>query len=514
MKLIARPIDLEVGGKFVVIMNKLDCERIGLKSLDRVRIRHSGKSLTAIIDETEKFTIRGEIVTNIEVTEFFNLMGGEKLDVLPEKELESVHYIRQKLAGSRLEFDKLKTIVKDVVDRKLSDIELSAFITALYCRGLSIDEAANLSKAMVETGKRLKFPGKIVCDKHSIGGIPGDKTSIVLVPIIAATGLLIPKTSSKAITSAAGTAERMGVLAPVSFSVEEIYNIVEKTGACLVWGGALDLAPADDLFIKAEYPLGIDPLLLPSIMSKKKSIGANHVIIDIPTGRGAKIKTIDEARELAEDFIEMGNRLGMHICCGITFGDQPLGYYIGAGPEAKEALLTIQGKGPNDVFEKATTLAGILLETVGRGNKDTAVKMIKSGKAEKKLREIIEAQGGNPEIKPDDIKLGEKIYQHKAERDGRVLWLKNHELVRVARTAGSPRYESAGIKLNVKMGDFVKKGDLLFTIYSDKYMMLEEAINLANELKPMVIGKKFEEKMVLAEVFETGRKIFVKRFDR
>ncbi len=140
--------------------------------------------------------------------------------------------------------------------------------------------------------------------------------------------------------------------------------------------------------------------------------------------------------------------------------------------------------------------------------------MIKSGKAEQKLREIIEAQGGNPEIKPEDIILGDKTFEFKADKEGRILWLKNHDLVRIARTAGSPRFESAGMKLKVKIGDYVKEGDTLFTIYSDKYMMLEEAINIANETKPMVIGKKFEEKMILGEVFETGKKIFIKEFDR
>ena len=505
MNLIARPIDLEVGGKYIVIVNKLDAERLGLRSLDRVKIKFGDKSLSAIVEETEHFTAKGEIVTDVDVTNFFDLKGGEKLEVSAEESLESLKYVRQKIAGARLEYDKIKKIVSDVVSKKLSDIELSAFVTALYCKGLSIDEAASLSRAMVETGKRLKFPGKIICDKHSIGGIPGDKTSIVLVPIIAAHNLIIPKTSSKAITSACGTAERMSVLAPVNFSIDEIYNIVKKTNGCLVWGGALDLAPADDLFIKIEYPLGIDPLLLPSIMSKKKSIGATHVIIDIPTGRGAKIKNTEEARELAEDFIELGHRLGMDISCGITFGDQPLGYSIGSALEAKEALETLQGNGPKDLLEKATTLAGILLETINGGNKSTALEMIKSGKAEKKIREIIEAQGGNPEIKPEDIKLGEKTFEFKSENEGRVLWIKNHDLVQIARKAGSPRDEGAGIKLNFKMGDYVKKGDTLFTVYSDKFMMLEEAIKLAENLKPFVIGKKFDEKMILAEVFEKGR---------
>jgi len=501
MKLLARPINLEVGGKYIVILNREDAEYLGVRSLDRVRLRYLEKELTAIVNETTKFTIKGEIITNDDVTNFFDLKGGEHIEVFPEEELESIIFIREKIAGAKLGYNKLKKIVKDVVDKKISTIELTAFVTALYTRGLSIDEAASLSKAMVETGKRLRLPGKTVCDKHSIGGIPGDKTSLILVPIIAVAGLTIPKTSSKAITSPSGTAERMGVLAPVDLSLEEIEEVVNKTNACLVWGGALDLAPADDVFIQVEYPLGIDPMLLPSIMSKKKSVGAKYVVIDIPMGRGTKVKTRAEARELAEDFIELGKRLGMHVACGITFGEQPLGHSIGPALEAKEALQTLQGNGPRDLIIKATHLCDILFNEAGMRNHGAALEILKTGKAENKLREIIEAQGGNAEIKADDIVVGERTFDVKAEDDGRVLWIKNHDIVSVARKAGAPKDQGAGVYLNAKMGNSIKKGDVLFTIYSDSYNRLNEAIKLAKELKPLVVGKQFEEKMLLDKIF-------------
>jgi len=511
MKLIARTIDLEVGGKNVVIMNKEDIESLGLHSLDRVKIIHENKSLEAIIDETTKFTVKGEIVTNIEVTKFFDLKGGEHLEILPENNLKSILFIKQKICGSRLNYEQIKTIVKDTVDRKLSDVELSAFVTSLYTRGISIDEAANLSRAMVETGKKIKFPGKIICDKHSIGGIPGDKTSMVLVPIVAAAGLTIPKSSSKAITSPCGTAERMEILAPVNLTLEEIEEVVKKVNACLVWGGALDLSPADDMFIQIEYPLGIDPLLLPSIMSKKKAIGSNHIVIDIPIGREAKIKTTEDALELADDFIELGKKLGIHVVCGITYGEQPLGHYIGPALEAREALLTLQNKGPRDVVEKVTTLAGLLFESIGFGNKQTALEILRSGKAEKKMRELIEAQGGNPKIQPEDIVIGNNFIHVKSKNEGKVLWIKNSAIVQIARRAGAPKDKGAGIHLNVKCGDAVEKGDTLFTIYSDNYMRLNDATNLAEELVPIVIGKRFEEKMLLDEVFSElpRKKIFM-----
>lgn len=511
MKLIARPIDLEVGGNNIVIMNKEDIESLGLRSLDRVRIRHEEKELTAIIDETSKFTVKGEIITNDEVTNFFGLKGGEHLEISPEKQLESIVFIKQKIAGYRLDYPKIKKIIEDVVKKKISTIELSAFITALYTRGISIDEAANLSKSMVETGKKISFPGKVIVDKHSIGGLAGDKTSLVLVPIVAAVGLTIPKSSSKAITSPCGTAERMEVLAPVNLNLEEIVEVVKKTNGCLVWGGSLNIAPADDMFIQIEYPLGIDPLLLPSIMSKKKAIGAHYLVIDIPVGKETKIKTTEEALELADDFIEVGGRLGMHVVCGITFGEQPLGHYIGPALEAREALLTLQNKGSRDVVEKVTTLAGLLFETVGAGNKQTALNILKSGKAEKKLREIIEAQGGNPKVQPEDIVIGNNLIQVKSKNEGRVLWIKNSAIIQIARMAGAPKDRGAGIHLNVKMGDIVKRGETMLTIYSDNYMKLNDAFALAEELEPIVIGRKFEEKMLLDKVYSElpRRKIFM-----
>ena len=250
--------------------------------------------------------------------------------------LNHLFNVRAKLHGERLREKDIVTIVKDVVERHLSTAEIAAFLTALSIHGLSTSENEALSRAMVATGKTLSFGEGPILDKHSVGGIPGDKTSMLVVPIVAAAGFTIPKTSSRAITSPAGTADRVETLCPVNLSINEIKEVVAKTNGCLVWGGSLELAPADDLFIQVEYPLGIDPMLLPSILSKKKAIGATHVAIDIPTGMGAKIKTRTEAYTLASDFVDLGKRLGLNIQCALTFGDQPLGCGIGPALEARK----------------------------------------------------------------------------------------------------------------------------------------------------------------------------------
>ncbi|MEM3704175.1 MAG: thymidine phosphorylase, partial [Candidatus Bathyarchaeia archaeon] len=289
---------------------------------------------------------------------------------------------------------------------------------------------------------------------------------------------------------------------PVDLSIEEIVDVVNRTNGCMVWGGALELAPADDIFIQAEYSLSIDPMLLPSIMSKKKAIGSTHVVVDIPTGRGAKVKTIGEAQLLAQNFIELGRALDIYVQCAITFGEQPLGYAVGPALEAKEALETIMGKnGPKDLREKATDLAGILLEMVGfKNGKKEAEKILQSGKAEQKLREIIEAQGGNPKIQPEDVKIGDKRAEIVADREGMVLWINNQYIAQIAREAGAPKEKGAGVKLKAKLGYHVKKGDILFEVYAERSANLESALKLAEKLKPFGVSKRWEEQMLIGTV--------------
>jgi AMP phosphorylase len=491
---------LEAGGKCIVILNRQDAEFLGVHALERVRIEYRKKSIVAIVDISERFAKQGEILLCEKAAKDLKLKGGEEVSIKIEPQPESVNYIKQKIAGLRLSAKKIEKIVRDVVERKLSDVEIAAFLTALHIRGISMDEAENLSRAMIKTGKNLNLGKRLIVDKHSIGGIPGDKTSLLLVPIVASIGLTIPKTSSRAITSPAGTADRMECLANVEFAIEEIEKIVRRTNGCIVWGGALELAPADDLFIQVEFPLGIDPMLFPSIMSKKKAVGAKYVVMDIPTGRGAKVKTIGEAHELAESFIELGKRLNMQVVCGITFGEQPLGHAIGPALEAKEALLTFQGKGAEDVIKKVTSLAGILFELVGKGNSKLALKILQSGKAEKKLREIIAEQGGNSRVKPEEIPLGEEKATVVAKKAGKVLWINNHEIALLAKMAGAPKYKGAGIWLHKKIGDNVKEGEKLFTIYSEKLSKLERTLKFLEEIEPIGIGKKLNEKILLGKV--------------
>ncbi len=502
-------LGIESGGKHIIFLNKHDADELGVSASGRVKL-NSKKDLTAIVNLSESIKI-GHIGISNEVKKTLSLRQDSKINVEISPFPKSLQFIRNKLNGKKLLYQELYEIVKSVVEGNLNEGEIASFVTALHVQKLDLDEATSLSSSMVDTGKQLKLGAKTIVDKHSIGGVPGDKTSLLVVPIVAASGLKIPKTSSRAITSAAGTADRAETIMPVNLGISEMKQVVKKANGCIVWGGSLELAPADDLFVKAEYSLCIDPLLLPSIMSKKKAVGATHLVVDIPTGRGAKVKTIGEADLLAKDIIELGNRLGIHTHCILTYGEQPVGYTIGASLEAKEALEVLMGKSVvSDLVDKACHLAGSIFEMTGKKNGFSLAKeMIQSGRAEKKLREIISLQGGNSKVRPQDLPIGHEFYEYRSEDKGQVLWMNNHILVEIARRAGSPIDIGAGITLNKKHGDKVSKNDLLFTIHAEKSTKLSRALEILHEKKPIGVGDKME--MFIHQVKETPvvRRAFV-----
>ncbi|MBU7013957.1 MAG: AMP phosphorylase [Theionarchaea archaeon] len=501
MKMTVKPYDLDTGGKTVAVLNLQDALELGVYSLDRVVIEAESGSVTAVINTSERFVRPGEIGIFDEIKEKLGVRTGQQVEVSARRPLKSKEYIRRKIEGIELTGEEIREIIRDVVERNLNDLELTAFIMALHLKGLSMGESTSLIEAMVETGDIMTF-GDVVCDKHSVGGVPGDKTSLLVVPVIASLGLLIPKTSSRAITSPAGTADRAEMLMPVELGLEEIEEVTRKTNGCLVWGGALDLAPADDLLIQIEHPLGVDPLLLASILSKKKSVGATHVVIDIPTGSDAKIKTPEKAHRLADQFVNIGKKLDLNIQCGITLGEQPIGHCIGPALEAREALKAISSSESSDLKEKVTSLCGILLSLVGKAHSREegrlmAQKALEQKKADAKLREIIAAQGGDPDVDPDDIAVGSHVTRIYAESPGIVRWIDNPSLVRIATAAGCPRDTGAGVRLYKKMGTMVQEGDVLMEIFAEKSHKLQQAERIARESAMMGVIDRWENHMLL-----------------
>jgi len=511
MKLVAKPIGLEAFGKSVVVLHVDDAAELGTRSSGRVRLLHGNKGLTAIVNTTGRIVMRGEVGVYKEVQDALGLWGGEVVDIDLASPPTSLIYIRNRLEGRKLNSHEIAEIIRDTVRGDLSEIEIASFVTSLNTFHLDLDEATSLSMAMVESGKTLNLNRKPIVDKHSIGGVPGDKTTLIVVPIIAACGLTIPKSSSRAITSAAGSADRAEVLMPVNLEIDEVRRVVEKTGGCVVWGGALQLAPADDIFVQVEYPLSIDPLLLPSIVSKKKAVGAEYVVVDIPLGMGAKVKTIADARLLARDFMELGKRLGMKIQCAITNGNQPVGHAIGPALEAREALETLTRKySVPDLIDKAADIAGMIIDMVGSvDGKRTAAAALSQGKAEKKMREIIAEQGGDQEIKPEDIRVGEKTLDFDSTESGFVLWINSSKLVETARSAGAPKDKGAGVVLHKKIGDTVHQGEKLLSLYAEKSGKLEKAREILQQEKVVMIGHRTEMTMAMIKEVPVYKEPFI-----
>jgi AMP phosphorylase len=500
----AKMIDIKTGEKSV-IMNELDASDMLIRINDRVKITKGGFSTVGLVDISDSMVTRGEVGIYGDLPPDFQVEAGDMLDLVVAPIPPSVEYIRKKMHRAPLTKPELLRIVKDTISRSLSTLEIAAFLMTEEFVGMSMDEIEGLTRAMVETGETIDF-GETIVDKHSIGGVPGNKVTLLIVPIVAAAGLKIPKTSSRAITSPSGTADTMEVLAPVEFSVSELNQLLMKVGGYIAWGGSLKLAPADDLFIRVEHPLSIDPRpqMLASIMAKKLAANTNFLVLDIPTGKGAKVETFEEARKLGNDFIELGTRLGINVRCGITYGGQPVGHTVGPALEAKEALETLLGKGPNSLIEKSTSLAGMLFEMTGLSVKgqgqDMAKDILQSGKAYKKMQEIIKQQGGDPNIKPEDIPLGSKRHVIAAPADGYVSSINNSSINAIARAAGAPLVKGAGVLLYAKMGYAVKKGQPVIEIFTERESDLREALAMASRNPPFVLEGMLLEQVLGADI--------------
>jgi AMP phosphorylase len=493
VKLSAKVLDIAKRG---VLLNRLDARSIGVLDGDRVQVINptNGISVTAFVDTTITIAQQGTVGVYRITNERLDVNDGDGIEVREAGRPVSLEYIKKKMDGGRLNKEETLAIIKDVVNDDISPAELTAFITASYINPLDMDEVEHLTRAMVETGEQIKFASKMIVDKHSIGGVPGNKISLLVVPIIAASGLKIPKTSSRAITGAGGTADLMEVLAFVEFSASEVQQMTEKVGGVIVWGGATNIAPADDRIIIQEYPFKIDARgqMLASVMAKKSAVGANLVVIDIPVGLHTKVPTIQDGQKLAREFIELGERLNMRVECALTYGDIPVGYSIGPKLEVMEALRVLEGATePNSFIQKSLSLAGIALEMSGKAAQGSGIAMaqelLSKGKALETFQKIIEIQGGDPKIKSGDITPGEHQFVVKAPTSGYIIEMNNRSLISLARTAGAPHDRGAGILLHAKKGKLIKAGEPLFTIYADRSWRLQKALEEGRRLMPVLV---------------------------
>ncbi len=483
LELKAKLLDIGTGDMLVVLLDDNVAKKLDVFAGDRVKLTYEKKSAICAVD-TAKHASPDEIGLYHEVEKLLQVKKGQKITVTPAPSPQSLSFIKKKLQGLPLSEKEIFEVVEDISTNKLTSVEIAYFVSGAYTHGFSMNETYHLTKAMIDAGEKLTWNKKLVCSKHCIGGIAGNRTTMLVVPIVTAAGLLMPKTSSRAITSPAGTADTMELLAPVSFSrVSDIKKIVEKTGGCIVWGGALDLAPADDRIIGVEHPLSLDPtpVLLASIMSKKASEGATHVLIDIPVGRFSKVDNLDKYHHLKEKFYALGRLLGIKIEVMQSDGDGPVGKGFGPALEAIDVLRVLQNDSlaPYDLRNKSIYMAGLILELGGKAKKgcgvDMAAEILDSGAAWRKMQEIIKAQGGNPDVKPSDIKIGKFEKTFRAASGFKVKVLDNDAFAKIAKLADAPKDKGAGIYLHVVKGQLVKKGDPLFTVYSNSDYRLREA---------------------------------------
>jgi len=490
MELEVKKIDIESQDQ-MVILNSDDSDEIGLRSQDRVSVNHNEKTCTAVVETSKSLVEKGYIGLVENVMRALEVEENSTIIVKPTKRPESVEHIKEKLEGKELSEHSIREIIQDIVNQRLSDIELSAYVSGIYSQGMNNQEIKYLTNAMIETGETIEYDRHPVFDHHSIGGVPGNKITLLIVPIVASAGLMIPKTSSRAISSAGGTADIFETLAKVDLSIGEIKEIAEDIGGTIAWGGAVNLAPSDDIIIRAEYPLRIDPYpqVLASVLSKKKSAGAEYLVMDIPVGANTKVESIELGRKYARDFVSLGEEIGIETSCALSYGGQPIGNAIGPAIEAKEALMALEGKKvPSSLIEKSTTLAGMVLEQGGiKNGKEEAKKLLESGEALDKMKQIIDRQGGDPEKSSEDIEIGEYSKKIYSDEEGYVDSINNDEIIKIVRAAGGPNSKKAGILLNKKKGDKVEKDEEKYTIYSEYESKLKKAVDLANHLKPLKV---------------------------
>lgn len=454
----------------------------GFEALSRIQVTLGDRSITAtlnVADPSLGLIAQDEAGLSESAWTRLGARDGDLVSLSHPPPVASLRHLRHKMSGGRLGPRAMAEVIEDVVAGRYAELHLSAFVAACAGGGLDFDEVVSLTRAMVDRGARLSWGARRVVDKHCVGGLLGNRTSPIVVAIAAAYGLTIPKTSSRAITSPAGTADVMETLAPVTLSLDDIRRVVERENGCVAWGGSVQLSPADDILIRVERALDVDSpgQLVASVLSKKVSAGSRHVVIDIPWGAHAKITSQEEAERLGRFFTGVGAMVGVEVKVLVTDGSQPVGRGFGPALEARDVLAVLQRApdAPQDLRERALRLAGHVLEAApevapGTGL-ELARRILDDGRAWAKFQAICEAQGGMRE--PPRARL---MHDVSSSRTGRVHEIRNRRLARIAKFAGAPTNPAAGLVLHVKLGDPVVAGQPLFTVHAGSRGELEYAL--------------------------------------
>ena len=459
--------------EFVVYMDReCDvCRSEGFDAQTRVLLTNDDRSIIATLNVTDSGLLApGEAGLSNSAWHALRAAEPGRVTLSHAPSLDSMSDVRAKIYGHRLAAPALDAIARDIANGRYPDAHIAAFLAA--CAGGRMDrqETIDLTRAMVSAGKRLDWGRTPIADKHCVGGLPGNRTTPIVVAIATAAGLTMPKTSSRAITSPAGTADVMETMTHVALDLPAMRRVVEREGGCFVWGGTLDLSPADDVMIRVERPLDLDSdaQLVASVLSKKIAAGSTHVVIDVPVGPTAKVRSDADYLVLKALLEDVAAACGLGLRVMRTVGTQPVGRGIGPALEARDVLAVLRRApdAPDDLRLRALSIAGHLLEFCGRSaageGHAQASRLLDNGAAWAKFQAICEMQGGFHE--PPVAANRQPVV---AENEGYVLAIDSRRLSRVAKLAGAPAEAVAGLEMHVRIGDRVERGAPLFTLHAD-----------------------------------------------
>ncbi len=469
-----RPLGIDTRNEHTVYMRSdcPVCSSEGFEALTRIQVSLGDRSVVASLNVLMDDRLLGvhEASLSESAIKALGAQEGDLLSMSHLPPLDSMSRVRSKIYGHSLDEGSMQDIIRDLAAGKYSNVEIAAFVTACGGDRMSFEEIVYMTRSMIDVGQRLSWSSDHVYDKHCVGGLPGNRTTPIVVSLVAAYGVTIPKTSSRAITSPAGTADTMETMAPVELSLDRMKKVVEEENACIAWGGSVDLSPADDIMIRVERALDLDSegQLIASVLSKKAAAGSTHVVIDVPVGPTAKVRDKAKAEELRWKMKGVANAIGLNAELILTDGTKPVGRGIGPALEAQDLLAVLRNEkeAPRDLEERALELAGPLLELSGELEKGegriACEKLLRSGRAMEKFEAICRAQGAFKE--PFLAPYTEQVF---SEKGGRVLSVNNRKIAKLAKLAGAPNDPGAGVCLHANAGEEVREGDPLFTVYAE-----------------------------------------------
>lgn len=478
-------IDIQNWEEMIVVLNEQEAREYGINALDKVSIFYKWQEIVLNVDLSNKLVKPREIWLYKDVYKKYKIKENQNVWIsFTTNSNESMDALKKAIKWFKLNYKEIYAIMKDISTNRFTDTLITYFSALGFFKKSTDEELFRMTKAMAETWEMLKFKW-VVADKHCMGGVPGNETTMIMIPLLASLGIKMPKTFSKSITTPAATWECVDVLMDISFNKKEIENLVKKENCCLVRWWWLDLAPADEKLIKVAYPLSMQSFsrTVVSIMAKKYAMWINHSLIDIPVWPTAKVSNKKTALWLKKKYEYIWKKLWMKMIVEITDAKEPIGAGIWPHLQVREVLRVLQQHElrPMDLQNKAIHLCSKVIELVWMAKwkkaHELAYNQLKSGAAWKKMQKIIKAQRWkNPNIKSEELKLWKFKKEVKAEKNWTIKKIDLKLINDTTRTLWSPIDEKAWLYLHKKTWDKVKENDIIYTMYASEASKINMAL--------------------------------------